>query len=147
VLEVLDRAAPPVHATPHEVRRILVAFDGSPGAWAALECGIEIALNQTARLTIAAVVPEARWCAGFGMLVLPVSPETLRKDAEREMCRLLAAARDEVPANVSLTTQVLYGRPARSLAALADRDGYDLVVTGTRLPRRFRTRASVLAIR
>ena len=35
------------------------------------------------------------------------------------MLRLLAAARDEVPANVSLTTQVLVGRPGRALAELA----------------------------
>ena len=140
------------------MRRILVAFDGSPGARAALARAIEIAVAQNARLTIAAVVPDARWCAGFGMMVMPVSPETLRKDAEREMLRLLAEARDEVPADVSLTTQLLYGRPARALAKLADAEGYDLVVTGPRPVRRLRrrgvtrdllarTRASVLAIR
>jgi nucleotide-binding universal stress UspA family protein len=157
-LDVLDRTAPPVQYTPHEVRRILVAFDGSPGAWAALYRGIDIAVAQSALLTIAAVVPEPRMCASFGVLVLPFTPEMLRRDAEREMLRLLAAARDEVPANVSLTTQLLYGRPARALAQLADRGGYDLVVTGprptSRLRRRgvtggllSRTRASVLAIR
>jgi nucleotide-binding universal stress UspA family protein len=150
--------APPGYAAPHAVRRILVAFDGSPGARAALARAIEIAVSQNARLTIAAVVPDARWCAGFGMMVMPISPEALRRDAEREMLRLLAEARDEVPADVSLTTQLLYGRPARALAKLADAEGYDLVVTGPRPVRRLprlgvtrrlvsRTRASVLAIR
>jgi nucleotide-binding universal stress UspA family protein len=158
VLDVLERTAAPGLAAPQTVRRILVAFDGSPGAHAALARAIEIAVSQNARLTIAAVVPEARWCAGFGMMVMPVSPETLRKDAEREMLRHLAEARDEVPADVSLTTQLLYGRPARALAKLADAGGYDLVITGPRPIRRLRrlgvtrsllsrTRASVLAIR
>ena len=146
-----------MHTAPHTVRRILVAYDGSPGAQAALARAIDIAVSQNALLTIAAVVPEARWCAGFGMMVMPMSPDTLRRDAEREMLRHLAEARDEVPADVSLTTQLLYGRPARALAKLADSGGYDLVITGPRPIRRLRrgvtrsllsqTHASVLAIR
>jgi nucleotide-binding universal stress UspA family protein len=153
--------APPLEADAHPVRRILVAFDGSPGAWAALERGIEIAVAQSALLTVAAVVAEPRLYAGFGPLAMPYSPDTLRRDAEREMHRLLAAARDEVPANVSLTTQLLVGRPAKVLAELAAGGGYDLVVTGPRPSGRLRrllglgvthslldrTRASVLAIR
>jgi nucleotide-binding universal stress UspA family protein len=160
VLLEADAASPPV-AVAHGVHRILVAFDGSPGAWAALERAIEIAVAQSARLTIAAVVPEPRLYTGFGPLVLPYSPETLRREAEREMLRLLAAARDDVPANVSLTTQLLHGRPGRVLAQLARSGDYDLVVTGPRPTGRLRrllhsgvtntllsrTRASVLAIR
>src|SRR5919198_3206815 len=136
VIDVLERTAPRGLTAPQTVRRILVGFDGSPGAHAALTRAIEIAVSQNARLTIAAVVPEVRWCAGFGMMVMPVSPETLRRDAEREMLRHLAAARDEVPADVSLTTQLLYGRPARALAKLADAGDYDLVITGPRPTRR-----------
>jgi nucleotide-binding universal stress UspA family protein len=161
LLEAVDGVAPPLPAEPHTVRRILVAFDGSSGAWAALERAIEIAVGQSALLTIATVVPEPRLFTGFGPLVLPYSPETLRRDAEREMLRLIAAARDEVPANVSLTTQLLYGRPGHALAALAKSGDYDLVVTGPRPSGRLRrllgagvtrallarTRASVLAIR
>jgi nucleotide-binding universal stress UspA family protein len=162
LLEVVDGGLnPPLAAEEHRVRRILVAFDGSPGAWAALERAIEIAVAQTALLTIAAVVAEPRLYAGCGPFAMPYSPDTLRRDAEREMLRLLAAARDEVPANVSLTTQLLTGRPAKLLAALAATGDYDLVVTGPRPASRLRrllgfgvthslldrTRASVLAIR
>ena len=162
LLEAVDgRLTPPLAADAHPVRRILVAFDGSPGAWAALERAIEIAVAQSALLTIAAVVPEPHIYAGFGPLALPYSPDALRRDAEREMLRLLAAARDEVPANVSLTTQLLVGRPAKVLAELAASGDYDLVVTGPRPSGRLRrllgigvthslldrTRASVLAIR
>ena len=161
LLEAVDSTAPPLAADAPPVRRILVAFDGSPGAWAALDRAIEIAVSQCALLTIAAVVAEPRLYAGFGPLAVPYSPDTLRRDAEREMQRLLAAARDEVPANVSLTTRLLVGRPARALAELAATGDYDLIVTGPRpsgrLRRLFgagvthsllaRTRASVLAIR
>ena len=161
LLEAVDSTAPPLAADAPPVRRILVAFDGSPGSWAALERAIEIASVQRALLTVAAVVDEPRLYAGFGPLAVPYSPDTLRRDAEREMLRLLAMARDEVPADVSLTTQLLVGRPAKALAALAASGDYDLVVTGprpaSRLRRLFgiglthkllsRTRSSVLAIR
>ena len=161
LLEAVDSPAPPLAADAPPVRRILVAFDGSPGAWAALDRAIEIAVSQKALLTIAAVVAEPRLYAGFGPLAVPYSPDTLRRDAELEMQRLLAEARDEVPADVSLTTQLLVGRPARALAELAASGGYDLVVTGPRPSGRLRrllgagvthsllarTRVSVLAIR
>jgi nucleotide-binding universal stress UspA family protein len=161
LLEAVDSTAPPLAADAPPVRRILVAFDGSPGAWAALERAIDIAAAQRALLTIAAVVPEPRLYAGLGPLAVPYSPDALRRDAEREMLRLLAMARDEVPADVSLTTQLLVGRPARALATLAASGDYDLVVTGPRPSSRLRrlcgigvthkllsrTRASVLAIR
>jgi nucleotide-binding universal stress UspA family protein len=66
-----------------------------------------------------------------------------------------------VPADVSLTTVLLRGRPAKALADLAADGDYDLVVTGPRPSGRLRrllgagvthslldrTRASVLAIR
>jgi nucleotide-binding universal stress UspA family protein len=161
LLEAVDRIASPVPADLPPVRRILVAFDGSAGAWAALERAIDIAVAQSALLTIAAVVPEPRLYGGFGPMAIPYSPDALRRDAEREMLRLLAMARDEVPANVSLTTRLLRGRPARALAELAATGDYDLVVTGPRPSSRLRrllgagvthallsrTRASVLAIR
>jgi nucleotide-binding universal stress UspA family protein len=149
----------PAHARP--VRRILLAFDGSPGAWAALDRAIAIAVADRALLTIAAVVEPPVLYAGLSPMVLPVSPEVLRRDAERAMLRTLAAARDEVPATVSVTTQMLHGRPAKVLAALAEAGGYDLVVTGPRPVGRLRRllgagvtrallarcRTSVLAIR
>jgi nucleotide-binding universal stress UspA family protein len=161
LLEALDGTTPPLPADTHPVRRILVAFDGSEGAWAALARAVDIAVAQSALLTIAAVVPEPRLYAGFGPLAIPYSIDALRRDAESEMLRLLGEARDEVPADVSLTTVLLRGRPAKALANLAAGGGYDLVVTGPRPSARLRrllgagvthrlldrTRASVLAIR
>ena len=119
-------------AAPRQVQRVLLAFDGSPGAWAALDQAIEIAVGQRALLTIAGVVGEPTVWAGFGPVTMPVTREMLQRDLERDMQRNLAAARDEVPATVSVTTQLLHGRPARALAALAESGGFDLVVAGPR---------------
>jgi nucleotide-binding universal stress UspA family protein len=113
-------------------RRILVAFDGSDGAWAALHRAIEIARRERALLTIAAVVPEPSPWIGMGLVSVPYSREVLRRDAQRAMEQALAAARDEVPATVSVTTRLLSGRPSRVLGRLIERGDFDLVVTGPR---------------
>jgi nucleotide-binding universal stress UspA family protein len=129
-------AAPP--AQERAVRRVLVAFDGSPGAWAALDRAIAIASGQRALLTIAAVVQEPRAWTTLGPAPVPFTRESLLRDLEREMEQKLAAARDEVPAEVSVTTRLLHGRPAKVLPRLADSGDYDLVVVGPRPPGRLR---------
>jgi nucleotide-binding universal stress UspA family protein len=121
------------------VHRLVVAFDGSPGSWAALERAIEIAVSNRALLTIAAVVEEPRFIwQGPGTMGVPFTRESLRHELEIEMTRHLANARDEVPATVSVTTRLLRGRAARALAAFAEEGGYDLVVTGPRPAGRLR---------
>jgi nucleotide-binding universal stress UspA family protein len=144
VLEALDRAT---QEETQRIRRILVALDACPHDWPALQRAIELAVEHSALLTIVAVVPDPRLYTSFGMIVLPCSPETLRRDAEREMLRLLAAARDEVPANVSVTTRLVHGRPGRTLAGLADAEDYDVVITARRPCRRLRRRAICEVIR
>jgi nucleotide-binding universal stress UspA family protein len=143
------------------IRRVLVAFDGSPGSWAALEEGIVVAASEHALLTVAAVVEEPVVCVGMAPLAVPFSRDALRRDCERQMEQQLAAARDEVPATVSVTTRLLHGRPARALVDLAHEGDYDLVVAGprpaSRLRRLFgrsvthsllsRARTSVLAVK
>jgi nucleotide-binding universal stress UspA family protein len=119
-------------------RRILVAFDGSAGAWTALEQAISIAVRERALLTIAAVVPEPSPWIGLGLLSLPYTRETLRRDAQLAMEQTLAAARDEVPVTVSVTTRLLRGRPGKVLSALIAGGDYDLVVTGPRPAGRLR---------
>ena len=158
--EVIRRPVPQA-AEPRAVHRVLLAFDGSPGAWAALEQAIAIAESQHALLTIAAVVPEPTVWMGFGPVAMPFTREMLQRDLERDMQQKLAAARDEVPATVSVTTRLLHGRAARRIAELADSGDYDLVVAGPRrsgLVRRLlghsvthslltRCRTSVLAVK
>jgi nucleotide-binding universal stress UspA family protein len=115
------------------VHRVLVAYDGSPSAWAALQQAIDVAVSNHALLTIVGVVHEPSFfCTGFGAMTVPYTRESLRRDLDREMRLHLAEARDEVPATVSVTTQMLHGRPWREIAALAESGHYDLVVTGPR---------------
>jgi nucleotide-binding universal stress UspA family protein len=123
----------------HRLRRVLVGFDGSPGAWAALETAIGLAVSERAPLTIAGVVRRPAWWIGAGPVAVPVTRAGLLRDVERQMEQELAAARDEVPADVSLTTLLLHGHPGRTLAALADSGGYDLVVAGPRPTGRLRS--------
>ena len=144
MLEALDRAT---QEETRGVRRILTALDGCGHDWPALERAIELAAEHCALLTIVAVVPDPRLYTGCGMMVLPCSPESLRRDAEREMLQLLAAARDEVPANISVTTRLVHGRPRRALRALADEGGYDVVITSRRPCRRLRRSAVCEVIR
>ena len=113
------------------VGRMLVAFDGSPGAWTALERAVDVAIANRALLTVAAVVGEAPCCwIALSPIALPYTRERMRRDVELEMRRHLAAARDAVPATVSVSVQLLRGRPTRVLATLAQAGGYDLLVTG-----------------
>jgi nucleotide-binding universal stress UspA family protein len=130
----VDQIAPQTRDGERQMQRVLVAFNGSDGAWAALGRAIEIALTSHAQLTIAGVVPPppALACGMPGVLTLPYSPDRLRRDLDNEMLQHLAAARDEIPATVSATTCLLHGRPARALARFAEEGGYDLVVTGPR---------------
>ena len=146
------------------VHRVLVAFDGSPSALGGAATGRSTWPSANhALLTIAAVVqePSGFWM-GFGARRRCRSrARPCCRDLEREMRRHLAEARDEVPATVSVTTQLLHGRPGRVLAALAESGRYDLVVTGPRPLGRLRrllrhsvthgllsrTRVSVLAVK
>jgi nucleotide-binding universal stress UspA family protein len=146
-------------AAPRANPRILVAFDGSPGAWRALDAAIRLAGDHRAELTIAGVVhdPTPWFACANPMVMVP----TMRVDAEIAMQQTLAAARDEVPATITAEIRVLHGRPAAALTALADSGCYDLVVTGPRpacrlgrLVRRSvtqallsRSRTSVLAVK
>jgi nucleotide-binding universal stress UspA family protein len=130
---------PVAHAADRRrVKRVLLAFDGSPGSRAALDHAIRVAVDQRALLTIAGVVTEPSVWLGFGPAIMPFTRESLRRDLEREMQRHLAAARDEVPATVSVTTRLMHGRPARRLAALAEAGDYDLIVVGPRRGGRLR---------
>jgi nucleotide-binding universal stress UspA family protein len=135
VIEMLGevvRSDTAVAAEPRAVHRVLLAFDGSPGSWVALERAIEVAVDRHALLTIAGVVGEPTVWLGFGPIVMPYTREMMVREVERDMERKLAAARDEVPATVSVTTRMLHGRPARALAELAETGNYDLVVAGPR---------------
>jgi nucleotide-binding universal stress UspA family protein len=130
----VDQIAQQTPGGARQMQRVLVAFDGSDGAWAALDSAIAIALASHAKLTIAGVVPPlAPLVSGSpGVITMPFSPDELRRELDTQMLQHLAAARDEIPATVSVTTCLLRGHPTRALARFAEDGHYDLVVTGPR---------------
>jgi nucleotide-binding universal stress UspA family protein len=123
--------SPPQPAVaPRAVPRLLVAFDGSPGAWRALDAAIRLAVAHDAELTVAGVVGDPTpWVACT--VPMAASP-AYRHDAQIAMEQTLAAARDELPATLRAEVLVLHGRPASALVALADSGRYDLVIAGPR---------------
>jgi nucleotide-binding universal stress UspA family protein len=133
VVDHADRRAPAVH-------RVLVAFDGSPGSWAALRYGLAVATTHNAVLTIAAVVHNPGLWIALPPFTCPYTRESLMRAEELELSRALAEARDEVPAHVSVSTVLLQGRAAQAIADLADGGRYDLVVMGPSRRGRLRRR-------
>jgi|GEM_PF-6999796 len=139
LLQDVDRISSQVSAGEHAAQRLLVAFDGSPGAWAALDRAIALAVTANAKLTIAAVAQLPHMCWGApGGVTLPYTYSSLKREVEGEMLRCLAEARDEVPATVPVETRLLHGKPACALARLAQAGHFDLLVTGPRPEGRLR---------
>jgi nucleotide-binding universal stress UspA family protein len=102
-------------------RSILVPVDGSRDARAALDHAIAVARDQRARLTLVSVVPRLPANAALA--------GACAEDLRESYARVLAEHRDIVPDDVSLTTRLLEGSPARQIAACAE--DHDVVIMGT----------------
>ena len=111
-------------------QNILVAIDGSPDSEEALTQAIDLASTQNARLTIfsAALSPPPTAYMGGGAAVAA----TIAAEAAGETGKLLRAAVQRVPADVSVST-VQSGDPVRvSLLKQVEAGRHDLVVMGSR---------------
>ena len=111
-------------------RNILVGVDGSPSSERALAEAIDIANSSRARLTILTAVctPPAWAYAPASVAAL----QSLGPELEREAKDILAAAVDEVPKSVSVTS-ILSRRPVRKALSRELASGhYDLLVMGSR---------------
>jgi nucleotide-binding universal stress UspA family protein len=110
-------------------QNILVAVDGTADADAALAHAIDIAESEHARLTLMSAVaefpPTAYLAAGEEMGKLS---ETAHRQAEA----VIRHARDQVPADLPVTT-VLTDEPIRPALIRQIKEGrHDLVVMGSR---------------
>lgn len=113
---------------------LLLLTAGEPGR-RALDLAVAVSSSHRSRLTVALVpatwVPW--WCGVYGGFELAV--------ARREACtsgeRLLAAARDELPADLSVRTCVLDGtdRPDERILRALERGGHDVLVMQAPDPR------------
>src|SRR3954462_13277889 len=91
-------------------RNILVAIDGSPDAEAALAHAAALARDQRARLTLVTAVPQVPATALLASGAAPPRSEVIRHSAE-----LLRVAPSGLPEDVSVTTLLVEGPPARAL--------------------------------
>jgi nucleotide-binding universal stress UspA family protein len=109
-------------------RHVLVAFDGSPSAELALDHAIAMAQVYRARLALVAVVappPLLAWQAPGGIRGMHESEQTLLDAALRR-------AADRVPDDMSVTSRLLDGDPAREIMRLARDGDHDVIVMGSR---------------
>jgi nucleotide-binding universal stress UspA family protein len=111
-------------------RNILVAVDGSPHADRALDEAIDIARGSHAKLTIITGAAEPRTAS---MIVLASGAAAALGPALLQQAeRVIRAAADRVPADVSVTT-ILTEKPIRqAIVERVEQGGHDLVVMGSR---------------
>ncbi|MGI9862132.1 universal stress protein [Moorella naiadis] len=107
--------------------KILVGYDGSPNARKALLAALELAKKYGAPITAVSVahVPDFADTRDEVNGVL--------EDAKNFFAQALAEAQNlATREGVTLTTKVVPGHPADTLARLVEEEGYDLLVLGAR---------------
>jgi nucleotide-binding universal stress UspA family protein len=110
------------------LRRIAVAFDGSPEAWTALETAIGMAERCHAELTVLVVAdsPTYGYAAAWTLLTADELHDAERADKER----LADLAAKRIPDGLMHECRVLTGDPATVLREVSGE--FDLMVTGSR---------------
>ena len=107
-------------------RNILVAVDGSPDADAALAHASALARDQRARLTLMTAIPQLPATAMLASGAAPPRSEVIRHYAE-----MLRKAAETLPEDVSVTTLLVEGPPARALIERSRSGAFDLIVMGS----------------
>ena len=106
----------------------MVAFDASPDAQLALAHAVAMAQVYRAKVALVAVVPPPpllSWQAPGGM-------RGIHEAEQEELGKALREAADGIPDDLSVTTQLLDGDPARELLRLAREGDFDVIVMGSR---------------
>ena len=109
-------------------RHVLVAFDASSEAQLALAHAVAMAQVYRAKVALVAVVPPPpllSWQAPGGM-------RGIHEAEQEELEKALREAADGVPDDLSVTTQLLDGDPARELLRLVRDGDFDVIVMGSR---------------
>jgi nucleotide-binding universal stress UspA family protein len=112
-----------------EMRKILIATDGSPEAREAVEYGLELAEEEHAAATLLQVIPPMDWTQlDRGAVIRPIPEEVER----RRGIALDEAAALAAEHGVPVTFEVVAGIPADEIVAYADNHDVDLTVVGSR---------------
>jgi nucleotide-binding universal stress UspA family protein len=106
-------------------KKILIANDGSEGAFKALDAALRLAHSQKAQAHMICV-EESQWIPGSREEVIGDKEIADRKFAE-------VVAKSEVEAKhhrLKLISHVLVGHPVPAIVDFIERDGFDLLVAG-----------------
>ncbi len=109
------------------MKKILVAVDGSPQSLGAARLGQQIASATGASLTLAYSVPMLMPAGDLPLLMMG---DVVKAELERG--HLLLAEAVKQLGDTEVRTIELEGPAAERIADLAENDGYDLVVVGSR---------------
>ena len=107
--------------------KILVATDGSPTSKAAVDRGLELASNSGASVTFLHVVEPNEWRMARGASGMPSSIVLSRTEGDPVLDEALDSAHD---AGVDAEIELVEGDETRSIVAVADHVGADLIVLG-----------------
>ncbi len=108
------------------MKRILASVDGSPASVHAARMALDLAQNTGAQLTLAHVTVPV-----MAPPDLPFSAPMLQEETQKAGERLLEDVAREL-GRMDLPRVNLLGNPAELLADLAEREGYDLIVVGSK---------------
>jgi nucleotide-binding universal stress UspA family protein len=106
--------------------KILVAVDGSECAHRALDAAIDLAQHYHSRLCLLHAFPPVADFLGSPTYERMVASSTMNGQ------ELLDTLRAEVDNTVPVDTQLLEGPAASAILRVADTEGYDLIVMGSR---------------
>lgn len=114
-------------------KSILVAYDGSPHARAALRQAADIARTQNASLTVvSAWSAEFPWPATFGPAISQGAYDEFTAAVRSAAEDGLAQVASELPEGASARTIAVEGRPANVILDEVRSGRYDLIVMGSR---------------
>ena len=107
-------------------RNVVVAYDGSEGAKAALARAVEIATRDVSALTVVEATPERI------PALVPGAPRQSPPEAAVKARRELRRAVEELDPSLEASPWVVGGPPARAIITVAEDIEADLIVTGSR---------------
>ena len=107
-------------------RNVVVAYDGSEGAKAALARAVEIATRDDSALTVVEATPERI------PALVPGARRQSPPEAAAEARRELRRAVEELDPSLEASPWVVGGPPARAIITVAEDIEADLIVTGSR---------------
>jgi len=118
------------------VSRMLVAIDGSDTATRALDYALALAKKCDAEVQIVSVVPPVEsLMPRFSLTAPPIHYSLFIDEVEKRLQTVLSealqAAKQQQP-TLRLSTRLLKGRPADTIVQTAQKEGFDLIVVGSR---------------